>query len=81
MDLEAAEPKPPAPPTDSGGKVATGADKRGKPEARIRRLHGRVPLSPLRAGTDAGKIADEVISHLTLDAAVSTTSRSRSQAW
>jgi hypothetical protein len=38
--------------------------KATKAEAKIRRFHGRVPLNPLLVGTDAGKIGDEIISHL-----------------
>ncbi|MEX2662439.1 MAG: DUF499 domain-containing protein [Vicinamibacterales bacterium] len=65
IDAEAvASPPPelsPGPGTD-GATPTTGP--KPKPEARIRRFHGRVPLNPLRVGTDAGKIGDEVLSHL-----------------
>ena len=39
----------------------------GGPSAppRPRRFHGNVKLDPMRAGRDAGRIADEVIAHLT----------------
>jgi hypothetical protein len=30
----------------------------------LRRFHGSVELNPMRLGRDAGRIADEVISHL-----------------
>jgi hypothetical protein len=30
----------------------------------LRRFHGSVELDPMRLGRDAGRIADEVISHL-----------------
>ena len=30
----------------------------------MRRFHGAVELSPLRLGTDAGRISDEILSHL-----------------
>ena len=30
----------------------------------LRRFHGSVELNPLRLGTDAGRIADEIVSHL-----------------
>ena len=63
MDQEAAEPKPPSPP-ESGGKTATGAGKSGQSKTRVRRFHGQVALKAQLTGTDAGKIADEVISHL-----------------
>jgi len=64
IDAEAAQPKPPVPasPPDAGGAPDSG--KRPKPELKVRRFHGRVALDPLRVGTDAGKIGDEVISHL-----------------
>ncbi|MBK5108432.1 MAG: hypothetical protein JJE12_09875 [Anaerolineales bacterium] len=40
-------------------------EEESKPqEVVLRRFHGGVELSPLRLGTDAGRIADEVISHL-----------------
>jgi len=40
-------------------------EEESKPqEVVLRRFHGAVELSPLRLGTDAGRIADEVISHL-----------------
>jgi len=32
--------------------------------AQPRRYHGTVPLDPTRVGRDAGRIADEVLSHL-----------------
>ena len=32
---------------------------------RPRRFHGNVKLDPMRAGRDAGRIADEIIAHLT----------------
>jgi hypothetical protein len=47
----------------AGGKVP-GDDADVESAARIHGFHGRVTLNPVRAGTDAGKIADEVISHL-----------------
>lgn len=47
----------------SAGPASTG----GLPfsqSAQPRRFHGSVPLEPTRVGRDAGRIADEVISHL-----------------
>ena len=35
------------------------------PPALIMRFHGSVELDPTRMGSDAGKIADEIVSHLT----------------
>jgi uncharacterized protein len=63
MEQEVAEPPPP-PPRDPDGKTGKAPPEGVKPEAKIRRFHGRVALSALRTGTDAGKVADEVISHL-----------------
>jgi hypothetical protein len=62
MDQEATEPKPVQPP----GPGQKGKDLEPQPplQAKIRRFHARVALNPLRVGTDAGKIGDEVISHL-----------------
>jgi predicted AAA+ superfamily ATPase len=51
--LPGPEPKPPAPSTP--GPVAS---------PRPKRYHGTVTLNPERAGRDASKIADEVITHL-----------------
>ncbi len=44
--------------------VSSGAAVVEVQQARPRRFHGTVPLDPLRAGADAGKVAQEVISHL-----------------
>jgi len=35
-----------------------------KPEAKLKRFHGTANLDPTRAGRDASRIADEVLSHL-----------------
>lgn len=48
---------------EPGGTAGGGATATSVP-ARPRRFHGSVSLDPLRAGADAGKIAQEVISHL-----------------
>jgi len=34
------------------------------PKPVLRRFHGSVPLDPVRAGADAGRVAQEVIAHL-----------------
>jgi hypothetical protein len=60
---EAAEPGPVSP-SDSGVVTKAPPAKQSKPDAKIRRFHGRVALSPLRAATEAGQVSDEVISHL-----------------
>jgi hypothetical protein len=43
---------------------ATGATPGAAAAPRPRRFHGTVPLDPARVGRDAGRIADEVIAHL-----------------
>ena len=45
-------------PTDHGGDVAV------LPAVQLKRFHGSVKLDATRVGRDAGRIADEVISHL-----------------
>jgi hypothetical protein len=42
----------------------TGASKPPQPRTGPKRYHGSVELDPTRVGRDAGRIADEVISHL-----------------
>lgn len=47
------------------GQEAAGDTEAGEGEAKgPKRFHGTVELNPARAGRDAGKVADEVISHL-----------------
>jgi hypothetical protein len=62
MDAEVPpEPKP------GGAGVPGPAGPEGPaepPPKKITRFHGTVPVDPLRAGRDAGRIADEVIKHL-----------------
>ena len=69
------------PPVSSGTQTMSGGDNTftttgpgagimsqpGGPSAppRPRRFHGNVKLDPMRAGRDAGRIADEIIAHLT----------------
>ena len=56
---EGATPRPP--PTGS----TTGAGSEAAVPRLAQRFHGTVSLDPARVGRDAGRIADEVISHLT----------------
>ena len=60
----AGEPVGPTPPTNGGEGASPGAQP---PTAapQPRRYHGSVDLDPARVGRDAGRIADEVIAHLT----------------
>jgi predicted AAA+ superfamily ATPase len=59
--LEAETPKPPEP----GGEEPPKGGGEPPPEPpKPKRFHGTVDLSPERVGRDAGKIAEEVISHL-----------------
>jgi predicted AAA+ superfamily ATPase len=59
-------------PAESGGVIATAAVPTGgvsvplvgDEKPRLKRFHGSVNLDPARVGRDAGRIADEVISHL-----------------
>ncbi len=72
--LDAEKPPEPAPASaggSSGSSTATAPDSTdGKspsapPAAKaVRRFHGNVSLDPSRVGRDAGRIADEVVSHL-----------------
>ena len=45
-------------------KDETGGKKSDTEPPRVRRYHGTVSLDPARVGRDAGKIADEVVTHL-----------------
>ena len=66
-------------PSGTGGQPGDGADTIREPDhdsngngggtdtspaAKLNRYHGTVPLDPERAGRDAGRIAEEIISHL-----------------
>lgn len=53
-------------PTATGGGDVTGRGSNATPKAAPapKRFHGSVTLDPARVGRDAGRIADEVISHL-----------------
>ena len=65
--------RPPATPGPAGGPVGTpppgGPSAGGRPGAPapqlLPRFHGSVRLDATRVGRDAGRVADEVISHLT----------------
>jgi len=54
--------KPPTPGPGPANPKTEKAVRVGPP--RLKRFHGSVTLDPTRVGRDAGKIADEVISHL-----------------
>jgi hypothetical protein len=57
--------EPHAPGTESApGTGLFAGDEPAKPKSRPTRFHGSVPLDPTRVGRDAGRIADEVVSHL-----------------
>ncbi len=47
-----------------GGATTTGVPPESKPLAAPTRFHGTVSLDPTRVGRDAGRIADELIAHL-----------------
>jgi predicted AAA+ superfamily ATPase len=55
----------PALATIDGPVTAGGGPTPPPPVIQLRRFHGSVYLDPTRVGRDAGRIADEVISHLT----------------
>ena len=60
-----ADPVPGGESPDPGGRSGTEDIPPDKPEAaKPTRFHGTVTLDPTRVGRDAGRIADEVISHL-----------------
>lgn len=64
-----AETRPePTPPVDGPGPIPPGPGPERPPTppeaAKPKRFHGSVDLDPTRVGRDAGRIADEVISHL-----------------
>ena len=48
----------------TGEPGADGASPATAPAKTVRRFHGSAPLDPARVGRDAGRIADEVVSHL-----------------
>lgn len=68
MEEEAATAPPPPGRTETGRDPDAAPPGPGTapplPEPQIRRFHGRVRLNPLRVGADAGKIAEEIVSHL-----------------
>ena len=70
FQLEAEKPKPtpqPSPTPLPGGGEPTPIPQPTEPqpvERKLKRFHGTVNLDPTRVGRDAGKIAEEVISHL-----------------
>lgn len=70
IERETAPPVPPGPDISDGKSPDTdSAQPGGQPTAptqvpKPRRYHGTVTLDPARVGRDAGKIADEVVTHL-----------------
>jgi predicted AAA+ superfamily ATPase len=61
VDRDATDHTPPA----GGGEPTSGTDRSGAAQpAKPRRYHGTVNLDPARVGRDAGRIADEVITHI-----------------
>ncbi|MGB9903558.1 MAG: AAA+ family ATPase, partial [Desulfotomaculales bacterium] len=60
-------PRPPAWPPDPGPTGTPGTPGGGHPPQPVlpRRFYGSVSLDPTRAGRDAGKVAEEIIAHLT----------------
>jgi len=66
-DQENVAPKKPTVKTaENTGKSPTGGRETEPPRCTVlRRFHGNVKLDPLRAGAEAGRIAEEVLAHLT----------------
>jgi len=65
IDAEVPTPPPTPGPTSNPGPAPDPAPAPARPPERtLRRFHGTVSLDPARAGRDASRIADEVISHL-----------------
>ncbi|MCW5970216.1 MAG: DUF499 domain-containing protein [Blastocatellales bacterium] len=80
QQLEAEAPPPVAPGGEGAGTSATGTGTKSEPTSStgkegkdstlvgapvlLRRFHGTVDLDPARVGRDAGRIAEEVIAHL-----------------
>jgi predicted AAA+ superfamily ATPase len=71
IDADEAAKKPGPTPTETGplpdgGEGGPGPQPPGPPPApKLSRFHGSVPVEPLRLGRDAGRIAQEVVQHLT----------------
>jgi hypothetical protein len=56
----------PTRPVSEGDETKTGGETSPEPAVHLmRRFHGSVELDPTRMGRDAGRIADEIVSHLT----------------
>lgn len=51
-------------PKSVGGNTSSGTSPSPKPASAPKRFHGSITLDPTRVGRDAGRIADEVIAHL-----------------
>ena len=65
LDAETPSPSPKPESTKPGEQDEAGsAASPPPPEKKLRRFHGAVRLDPTRVGRDAGRIAEEVIAHL-----------------
>jgi len=73
IDVESAKPDPPPSAEDDGSRGSAPGAEGGAPGTDViddgsthpRRFHGTVVLDESRVGRDAGRIAEEVIAHLT----------------
>ena len=70
LDAETPQPQDggetgPTPPAGPGPEETNDPQPQPEQTLKARRYHGSVPLDAARVGRDAGRIADEVISHLT----------------
>jgi len=62
---ETEPPKPPPVPPGDPRPLGPGPEPPLKPKRQPKRFHGRVILDAARVGRDAGRVAEEVIAHLT----------------
>jgi hypothetical protein len=76
-------PPPPPPPGPNGNSTGSGGGETGGSNVvRVsRRFHGTVQLDPARVGRDAGRIAEEVIAHLTGQLGAEVTVTLEIEAW
>ena len=64
LDAEAPSPQPKPEPKTGDRPEGEEPAPPPPPEKKLRRFHGAVALDPTRVGRDAGRIAEEVIAHL-----------------